>query len=234
MAWSGEFFFGDMWAAYYGAADHNALHAHAALQIGFSPAGRIHVQTESGAVISGAAVSIRPMVQHAISADGDVGLLYIEPQSPVAVVLLQQAGGGDVERLPVGIAAHFSVDRPLAEWLTPFRDRYVSAENALDPRLLLALDALRTDLRPGAVARATAASGLSDSRLRSLAHEQLGLPLSTWILWRKLERTSREVAAGLTIAEAAVAGGFADQAHFARTMRRMFGVTPKMASQALR
>jgi AraC-like DNA-binding protein len=40
--------------------------------------------------------------------------------------------------------------------------------------------------------------------------------------------------AGASLAEAAYAGGFADQAHYTRAMRKMFGITPKSASLILR
>ena len=58
-------------------------------------------------------------------------------------------------------------------------------------------------------------------------------PLSQWLVWRKLQRAGREMAAGAGLAEAAVAAGFADQAHMNRITKRMFGVTPLQASSAL-
>ncbi len=73
--------------------------------------------------------------------------------------------------------------------------------------------------------------GISASRLRTLAREQLGVSLSTWMLWRKLERAARAVLDGEPLARAAALGGFSDQAHFTRTMRRMFGVTPRAATR---
>lgn len=103
----------------------------------------------------------------------------------------------------------------------------------LDPRVSAALAWLSENPGAGAIAETARRVGLSESHLRALARSQLGLPLSTWLVWRKLERAAREFAQGAGLAEAAVAAGFADQAHCARTMRRMFGVTPGMARAAL-
>jgi AraC-like DNA-binding protein len=58
--------------------------------------------------------------------------------------------------------------------------------------------------------------------------------LSQWLLWRKLEQAALAISTGASLAEAAHAGGFADQPHFSRTMRRMFGLTPGAAAIALR
>jgi transcriptional regulator GlxA family with amidase domain len=46
-------------------------------------------------------------------------------------------------------------------------------------------------------------------------------PLIGW-----LQRASRSLARGASLAEAALDAGFADQAHLSRSMRRVFGVTP--------
>jgi AraC-like DNA-binding protein len=58
-----------------------------------------------------------------------------------------------------------------------------------------------------------------------LATQQLGVPLSKWVLWQAI-RISAQSALSMSLAEAALAGGFADQAHFTRSARKLFGLTP--------
>lgn len=104
----------------------------------------------------------------------------------------------------------------------------------IDSRLAVALDYLKTAPLKNAVKNAAAASGLSEARLRAIAQGQLGVPLSKWLLWRAVGKAAKAVATGETLAVAAVAGGFADQAHFTRTLNKLMGVTPAQASRPLR
>ncbi|HLU75170.1 MAG TPA: helix-turn-helix domain-containing protein [Nonomuraea sp.] len=110
----------------------------------------------------------------------------------------------------------------------------VAAEDVrgLDPRLVVAMEALsRRDIR---IARAAAEAGLSPQRLRVLARRQLGMPLARWRIRQRLRRAVRALAEGQSIAEAAVSGGFADQAHFNRRLRETTGLTPAVVASMLR
>jgi AraC-like DNA-binding protein len=93
---------------------------------------------------------------------------------------------------------------------------------ALDSRLAFVIEAL-----PGAgrLDRLAADVGISASRLRALANEDIGVPLTQLRLWSRLARAIAWLPYGTTAA-AATAAGFADQAHFTRTARRFLGRTP--------
>ncbi len=232
-SWRGQFIFGDTCAAYRGEASENARHAHAAIQIALSVGAPVCIETDCS-LVSGNALVIRPMVEHALVASGPVVLLYVEARSALARALLERVGSAGVELLPGDLLTEASFDEVPDAWLGRFEARLRPPVRGLDPRLAHVLDLLVPKSGTMTVADATAESGLSGSRLRTLAREQLGVSLATWLVWRKLERAARKLALGASLAEAAMAGGFSDQAHFARTMRRMFGVTPRVASRTLR
>lgn len=161
-------------------------------------------------------------------------LLYLDAHTGLARRLLALIAPASAAVVPpfvaglleVGVAPHLAV-AALVAGLGIVNTR-------LDPRLEAALLAAAQNPAPGAVTRAAASIGLSAPRLRALARAQMPVPLSQWLLWRKLELAGREISSGSRLAEAALAGGFADQAHLTRTMVRMFGVTPLSASGLLR
>lgn len=71
--------------------------------------------------------------------------------------------------------------------------------------------------------------GVSRSHLsRAFARIQ-GLPPHAWRLHRRLARAMRLLQGGETIATAAQATGFADQSHFSRRFKAVYGVTPGQA-----
>jgi len=69
---------------------------------------------------------------------------------------------------------------------------------------------------------------LSPTRFAHLFKEQVGIPFSRYMLWRKLTRAMVAVASERTIAAAAQAADFADAAHLTRTFYQMFGMAPSV------
>jgi AraC-like DNA-binding protein len=92
----------------------------------------------------------------------------------------------------------------------------------LDRRIACALDALR--VAPVSLADLAAKAALSESRFRHLFTSEVGLPFTRYLLQRRLQRAAEALAEGSTVAGAAHAAGFADEAHLSRTFRRTFGV----------
>ena len=70
-------------------------------------------------------------------------------------------------------------------------------------------------------------AGLSESRLVHLFKEEMLLPIRRHILWLRIQRAVRAVQSGHSLTEAAHAAGFSDQAHFSRTFKQTFGISPR-------
>lgn len=95
----------------------------------------------------------------------------------------------------------------------------------LDARVQRALDEVDVLLSGKVSADAVAeAAHLSLSQLERLFTAQLGLPVRRLVLWRRLRLAIRLILLGSNLTQAAHAAGFADAAHFSRTMRSLFGV----------
>ena len=232
-SWSGRFTFGPLWAAYVGPSGESAPHAHVAIQVVIAPDPHGRVAITAQRRVTGRALIVRPLTRHALKASGNVWIIYLEASSPLGRSLRPRFQAKPVVAVPRSLVRLLeTIDEP-ATWLRKVEASVDLQLPTLDSRLQQALRELV--LAPGSVRidRAARSAGLSTARLRTLARGQLGVPLSTWLLWQKLERAGRAIACGKGLAEAAQEGGFADQPHFARTMRRMFGMTPREAAAAL-
>ena len=79
-----------------------------------------------------------------------------------------------------------------------------------------------------------AIAGISVSHLNALFRRSTGVPLYQYIIQRRVERAKTLlIEGGLSMAEIALAAGFAHQSHMARHMRRMLGVSPREMKRLL-
>jgi AraC-like DNA-binding protein len=67
---------------------------------------------------------------------------------------------------------------------------------------------------------------LSESRFIHLFSEQMGIPLRRYLLWLRLIQGIKVALEGVSLTSAAHEVGFADSAHFSRTFKETFGLTP--------
>jgi AraC-like DNA-binding protein len=102
----------------------------------------------------------------------------------------------------------------------------------LDNRVTTVLESIRAsdDLRIS-LDQMAAKVFLSPSRFAHLFRDQVGLPFSRYMLWRKLTRAMVAITSERTLAAAAHAADFADAAHLTRTFYQMFGMAPSALMQ---
>jgi transcriptional regulator GlxA family with amidase domain len=93
------------------------------------------------------------------------------------------------------------------------------------PAVAMALERLQTDVAVGAVVDE---SGYSHRRFSSLFAQSVGLTPKRYSRVRRFQRTVAAMAAdpSARLVDLAVAGGYADQAHFTRDFVDFAGVTP--------
>ena len=201
------------YALYDGPTAVGGVHAHAAFQIAIALAGEVVVLDGAETHHHGVALVIPPMTSHRMLPMTRLRTFYVEPRSAFADRLRGRCGGVITEV-------------PELRGLDEEEVRAYGARRSsdIDPRLVAAMDELASRRMP--MPALAASVGLSPQRLRALARSQLGMPLASWHTWQCLSRAAQALREGQTLADAAITGGFADQAHFTRRMREMMGLTP--------
>lgn len=102
-------------------------------------------------------------------------------------------------------------------------------ERRPDVRLAALIDSAAFRGVPPTLAQAARQIALSPSRFSHLFSTEMGIAYSGFRKWRKLLATMQSVAKGSQLTAAAHDGGFADSAHFSRTFKDTFGLTPTEA-----
>ncbi|MFI2073541.1 MULTISPECIES: AraC family transcriptional regulator [Streptomyces] len=206
------------YACYLGPSTNSSFHGHAAFQIAIALQGGVTMLDASGTCHRDVALIVPPMVRHRMLAATSLRVFFVDPHCAFADRLRERCGD-DVN----GITAAPDLSELREEHVRPAGAR---PSSRIDGRLLAAMDALADRSVP--MPRLAEEVGLSPQRLRALARHQLGMPLARWRIWQRLIRAAEALREGQSLADAAITGGFADQAHLNRQMRDMMGLTPSV------
>ena len=100
----------------------------------------------------------------------------------------------------------------------------------VDERVARAIEFLTANIHTKfKISDVAAQVNLSESRLRHLFAEKVGISVSAYILWTRIKIALKEMLdSNANLSETAYAAGFADHAHFTRVFKRMFGIPPSL------
>ena len=214
--WNGRLSLGDYHALWSGSVGDAAAHRHFAAQAVFC-AEPLTVVDADGARQSGRCLLIEPDTVHRLLPAPAAELWFVEPT----------VGFGP----PVELKNRLICSDPIhvemlgqrsfwKNWLTR------GARPPLDPRITRAAASIDRLIPTGSVRLADVAeeSRLSLGRFRHLFAAEIGMPFQRFVLWRRLIIAFDELGMRRSATEAAHMAGFSDSAHFARTIKAMFGI----------
>ena len=218
-------------------------HAHHAIQIVIALDGAAAICGSDGQWHEARGLVVRPDAEHSFDCNGALGvMLFVDPESSEGAWLSTSL------RQDITIVPDTRLDSMVPELRTfaeqPDESPDIAAlirrciqglrpglapARRLDARVTTVIDAIRAsdDLRMS-LEQAADMACLSATRFAHLFKEQVGLPFSRYMLWRKLTRAMVAVASEGTIAAAAHAADFADAAHLTRTFYQMVGMAPSV------
>jgi AraC family transcriptional regulator len=221
-----------------------APHAHYAIQLAIGAPSGLRVQFgQRGEWQSCAAALVPSRAVHSIDVTGCATsiVLFIEPETPAGKALAARLSGRP-ELLDAGAMADAAARLERA-WRVEGTEEAVRAacmqlvrdlsgaapRQPSDPRVLAAIDHIRVRVdQPVSLAEVARVANLSPGRFRHLFVAETGMPLRTYVVWRRLLHVWTLLMQGDTLSSAAHAAGFADSAHLSRTSRTMFGLPPSV------
>ena len=218
-------------------------HAHHAIQIVIALDGTAAICGSDAQWHEARGFIVRPDAEHSFDCNAALGvMMFVDPESSEGAWLstsLRQ----DITIVPdsrlesiVPELARFAEQPDECEDIAALVRRCIQGlrpglapTRRLDPRVTTVLEAIRAsdDLRMS-LEQAADKACLSSTRFAHLFKDQVGLPFSRYMLWRKLTRAMVAVASEGTIASAAHAADFADAAHLTRTFYQMVGMAPSV------
>ncbi len=233
---------GSLWIGL--AGEPAGLHRHHAVQVTLPfPGDRVRFQDEAGRWVDYTAALVVADHPHVFEARGQrVAQIFVDPESRDGrllqkrhrdagiVALSSEPLAGRIAGLAAAYGNHASDGELVAlarATITTLSGADPAQEGALDSRIVRALALIRERLGDKvSLTDVAAAVHLSPDRFRHLFVQETGVGLRPYLQWLRLELSLAAYVAGRSLTEAAYIGGFADSAHFSRTFKSMFGITP--------
>lgn len=225
-------------ALYVGELPATGWHRHAAPVLLLGLSGRFALQLHPGLSVTCHSAILEAGVEHLFDPRGEqVAILYLEPDAPEARglrVLLRRHGGLLLDPARA-VGARSAMQTRLLGFDLPALLPFGWPEAApVDPRVRRSLQLLRSPLAgPMGRGTASAAAHLSASRFNHLFRQEMGVSFRSYRVWSQLRAAMLGLGADLNLTQAALQGAFSDSAHFSRTFRNTFGMTPSSVLKPL-
>lgn len=216
-------------------------HAHHAIQIVIALDGCVAISGADGTWHERRGLVVRPDAEHSFDCNGALGvMLFVDPETSEGAWLstsLREAvttvSDARLDAIVPGLRAFATQPDDIDDVAALIRGCVqglrpgLAPARRVDARVTTVIDAIRAsdDLRMSLDSAASMAC-LSPTRFAHVFKDQVGLPFSRYMLWRKLTRAMVAIASERTIAAAAHAADFADAAHLTRTFYQMVGMAP--------
>ncbi|WP_179958259.1 helix-turn-helix domain-containing protein [Chitinimonas arctica] len=219
-AWRGSLEIGNDWALWCGSVGESRLHSHFAAQAAWSSHG-VGIVDAAGLQRQAPCVLVEPMAPHRLLAGESVTLIFVEPRRN-GLVRLPPALQASLCAALQGPYAIIPADPDAFFWPSPL---VACAEVDCEWEQAVR-DIVDADLHKGRLELAWVAGrfNLSTDRFRHVFAERLGMPFKRFVLWRRLRLAVTLRQGGADITRCAHSAGFADAAHFGRTLKANFGI----------
>jgi AraC-like DNA-binding protein len=219
-----------------------ARHAHYSIQIAFGQPSGLRVQTDGHGPWEPCAAAIIPSrTRHSIDVTDCAwsAVLFVEPETLAGRALTIRLNG-KTEFLPASSTGAMAQKLEHAWRVERSRDAveavclafvseltHTTARTPSDPRVLAVIEYVQRRIETAiTLPEAATVAHLSPGRFRHLFVEETGMPLRTYVLWRRLLQVWTLLVQGQSLSQAAHSVGFSDSAHLSRTSRTMFGLAP--------
>ena len=231
-------------AIYMGVSPDNDVHAHHAVQICIGLDKNISVQNYRTKMIhTGHCIVIFEDVPHKLFAQaGLIVVIYLEPedrQNQQFLTALRQARSDGINTLPLkgkdlgSISQQLFTDVDIEKlWKTVNEAIGLvyspsPSPRPEDKRVRAVIDIIASQ-RGCAIDMAFLSSKvfLSPSRLTHLFKQEVGIPISRFIVWWRVRAAIEQLSKSATLTEAAHASGFSDLPHMSKTFKQLFGFAP--------
>lgn len=217
--WAGTLLVGKGWLVFSGTSGDTDPHSHLLAQLVVGRNNAAVTVSFPDKLQSANRVFIPSGVEHQLEYSADiVDILYIDPT-------LSNISRTADDHITQSIANNL-FDVTMERQGSDFEIRQLSSSQ-VDPRVLRAQKFINEHLVEEIPMQKVAdITNCSVSRLTVLMRQHTGLTFRQFVRWSRLSRAILSLATTSSFTEAAHMGGFADAAHFSRTMREMFGVSP--------